>query len=151
MPNESKLSKKMIDLIEGWNFANVAMTNPDGSPYVVTMWVDHEGDFLLLNTPVGSKKHRNLSRDPRVSIAINNSSNPHEALFIQGKIVEAIEGQEAEEHIHRLAKKYLKLEKYPLAPGERRIKYKVMPIKVTFPYLRRTRWQRTHLGALTPV
>jgi PPOX class probable F420-dependent enzyme len=131
MTAETKVARKMIELIEGWNFANVAMINPDGSPYVATMWVDHEADLVTLNTIVGRKKQKLLSRDPRVSIAINNSSNPHEAVFIQGKVVASVEGSEAQQHADRLAKKYLKLDRYPLPPGEKRITFKVRPTKIT--------------------
>ncbi|MEM3670763.1 MAG: PPOX class F420-dependent oxidoreductase [Thermoprotei archaeon] len=126
----AKLPQKAIELIEGKNFANIATVESNGWPHVTTVWVDREGDTILVNTAVGRKKHRNLSRDPRVSLAINNVSNPYEAVFIQGKVVQAVEGNEAENHIHKLSKKYTGRDKYPLAPGEKRVLYKIEPVKV---------------------
>ena len=57
---------------------------------------------MVLNTIVGRKKRKVLSRKPRVSIAMDNSSNPHEALFIQGRVTGAVEGKDAEEHVNKL-------------------------------------------------
>lgn len=126
----SKLSSKAVELIEGKNFAHIATLDSNGWPHVTTVWVDHDGDHVLVNTAVGRKKHRNLSKDPRVALAIGNTSNPYEAVFIQGKVVQAVEGEDAEKHIHKLAKKYMGKDRYPLAPGEKRILYRIEPFKV---------------------
>jgi len=97
---------------------------------VTTVWVDHDGDYILVNTAAGRRKHKNLSKDPRVSLAIVNTSNPYEAVFIRGRVTEAVEGKEAEAHIHKLSKKYTGRDQYPLAPGERRVMYRIEPLKV---------------------
>ena len=50
---------------------------------------------------------------------------------LRGKVVDQITGQEAEEHIDQLAKKYIGKDKYPgRAPGERRVILKIKPEKV---------------------
>jgi PPOX class probable F420-dependent enzyme len=124
------LSPKAIELIEGKSFAHIATVNADGWPHVTTVWVDHDGDYILVNTAAGRKKHKNLSRDPRVSLAIVNGSNPYEAVFIRGRVTEAVEGKEAEAHIHKLSKKYTGRDQYPLAPGEKRVMYRIEPLKI---------------------
>jgi PPOX class probable F420-dependent enzyme len=126
----SALSEEDIRLLEGKNFAQVATLGPDGWPSVTTVWVDHADGMILINTAMGRKKHRNLSKDPRVSIAVNDATNPYKATFIRGKVIETIEGKDAEDHIHKMSKKYTGREKFPLAPGERRILYKIQPLRV---------------------
>ena len=103
----------------------------DGSPQVTPTWVDIDNDTILVNTAVGRLKHKNISRDGRVALAVADHDNPYNMVTIRGKVVEQITGQEAEEHIDKLAKKYLGKDKYPFrAPGERRVLLKIKPEKV---------------------
>jgi PPOX class probable F420-dependent enzyme len=48
------------------NFGHLATLEPDGSPQVTPVWIDVDGDFILINTAKGRKKVRNVKRDPRV-------------------------------------------------------------------------------------
>jgi hypothetical protein len=90
----------------------------DGSPHVNPCWVDIENSMFLVNTVIGRTKHKNISRDGRVALAIADQSNPYDMVTIRGKVVEQITGPVAEEHIDKLAKKYLGKDKYPgTAPG----------------------------------
>ena len=116
-------------LFEGKNFVYIASLMKDGSPQVTPTWVDI--DNILVNTAVGRLKHKNISRDGRVALAVADHDNPYNMVTIRGKVVEQITGQEAEEHIDKLAEKYLGKDKYPLrAPGERRVLLKIKPEKV---------------------
>jgi len=125
-----KLTETTIKLIDGKNFAYLATLLPDGSPHVTPMWVDHEGDMLLMNTAVGRVKQRNITRDPRVSITIVDSNNPYDRIVIHGRVVNQTE-QGAEAHIDKLAKKYTGANKYQkTSPNERRIIIKIEPLKI---------------------
>lgn len=118
-------------LFEGKNFVYVASLMKDGSPHVTPMWVDIDNGTLLANTAVGRLKQKNISRDGRVALAIADHDNPYNMVTIRGKVVDQITGQEAEEHIDKLAKKYIGKDKYPgRAPGERRVILKIKPEKV---------------------
>jgi hypothetical protein len=87
---------------------------------------------ILINTAVGRVKEKNISRDGRVALAIADQSNPYDMVTIRGKVVEQITGFVAEEHVDKLAKKYMGKDKYPgRAPGERRILLKIKPEKVS--------------------
>jgi hypothetical protein len=47
---------------------------------------------------------------------------------VRGKVIEQINGKDAEEHIDKLAKKYLAKDKYPRRrPGEERILLRIKP------------------------
>lgn len=118
-------------LFEGKNFVYIASLMKDGSPQVTPTWVDIDNDTILVNTAVGRLKHKNISRDGRVALAIAEHDNPYNMVTIRGKVVDQIIGQEAEEHIDKLAKKYLGKDKYPFrAPRERRVLLKIKPEKV---------------------
>jgi PPOX class probable F420-dependent enzyme len=104
----------------------------DGSPHVTPTWVDIENSTILINTAVGRVKQKNISRNGRVALAIADQSNPYDMVTIRGKVVEQITGSVAEEHVDKLAKKYMGKDKYPgRAPGERRILLKIKPEKVS--------------------
>ena len=100
------LPEKARKLIDGKNFADFATLMRDGSPQVTTTWVDHDGDMVLINTTEGRVKTRNIRRDPRVAISVYNLSDPYDALFIRGKVVGIVK-EGAEEHIDKLAQKYI--------------------------------------------
>jgi PPOX class probable F420-dependent enzyme len=122
-----KLSNEQIDILRGTHLAYVATVNKDGSPQVTPVWVDTDGEAVIMNTAVGRIKERNLRRDPRVMVAINDPANPNATqVLIRGR-AELIENG-AKEVIDRLAKKYTGADEYPwLQPGERRVTIRVVP------------------------
>jgi PPOX class probable F420-dependent enzyme len=72
-------------------------------------------------------KDRNMRRDPRVTLAIQDPDNPYRYLEVRGQVVEITE-EGADAHIDSLAKKYLGVDTYPYRqPGEIRIIYRVQP------------------------
>jgi len=97
---------EMIEIIDGRNFAYLATTLADGSPHVSPVWIDRDGDLLLVNTVPGRMKQRNVSRDPRVAISLMQMKNPYRHLLIKGRVIEQTQ-QGALNHIDRLARKYL--------------------------------------------
>jgi PPOX class probable F420-dependent enzyme len=117
-------------LFEGKNFGHLATIMPDGSPQVSVVWVDVEGDNILVNTADGRIKPRNVRRDPRVAISIYDQDAPYKSAAIQGEVVE-VRTEGAVENIHKLAKKYMGLDEYPnLKPGEQRLLFVIRPDKV---------------------
>jgi PPOX class probable F420-dependent enzyme len=125
----SKLTPNAIRLIEGNNLGFLATLLPDGSPHVTPVWVDHEGDIVLVNTSVGRVKQRNIERDPRVMIAIADSKNPYDRVIIRGRVRQTYE--EAEAHIDKLANKYTGAKKYQRSsPTEKRVILKIEPQKI---------------------
>jgi PPOX class probable F420-dependent enzyme len=63
------LSEEIRSLIRGANFAYLATLMADGSPQVAAVWVDLEGDRILVSTGETSLKARNTRRDPRVGLS----------------------------------------------------------------------------------
>ena len=115
------LSEGVKKLFREPNYGHMATLMPDGSPQVSPVWVDMDGDRILVNTAEGRVKPRNVRRDARVAISIYNQENPYSSAFIRGRVVE-ITHEGAEEHIDKLAKKYLGQDTYPYRqPGDKRV------------------------------
>jgi PPOX class probable F420-dependent enzyme len=129
-----KLDEKSVKLLREKNFAFLATVDAKGSPQVTPVWIDIDGDYVLLNTAMGRVKQKNTMRDPRVAVAVLDMSNPYLYTEIRGRVVEQIPGQTAEDHIDKLAKKYLDKDKYPFhQAGEKRVILKILPEHVTPP------------------
>jgi PPOX class probable F420-dependent enzyme len=94
-------------LVERPNYAHIATLMPDGAPHSVPVWIDLEGDNLAFLTGPGSRKARNLERDPRVAISIIDADQPNASALIRGQVVERIEGDRAWEIIDRISQKYI--------------------------------------------
>ena len=121
---------KFQDLFQKKAFASLATLMPNGAPQVTPVWCDYDGANVLINTARGRQKDRNMSRDGRVALAIIDPDNPYRYLEVRGKIQEITETG-ADEHINRMAKKYLGKDIYPgRKPGEVRVLYKIEPTKV---------------------
>jgi PPOX class probable F420-dependent enzyme len=139
--NTSILTEPIVKFFRGKNFGFLGTINKDGSPQVTPTWIDiiekeenedgHE-EIILINTAVDRLKQKNVSRDPRVSISIVDEDNPYSMVTIKGRVVEqTTEG--ADEHIDKLAKRYLDADRYPAhSPSVKRIILKVKPEKIFY-------------------
>jgi PPOX class probable F420-dependent enzyme len=115
------------ELLKAKNFCNVATLRDDGSVHGVPVWVDVQDGRPVVNSAEGRAWVRNLERDPRVTLTVQNMDNPYEYLEIRGSVVERTHDG-ADEHIDALAKKYLDKDSYPFRqPGEQRVIIRVEP------------------------
>jgi PPOX class probable F420-dependent enzyme len=118
---------KYRDLFSKRAFASLGTLMPDGSPQVTPVWVDLEGDLVVVNTARGRQKDKNMRRDPRVALALIDPENPYRYIEIRGRVAEITE-EGADGHIDKMAKKYLGADKYPYRqPGEQRVMFKIRP------------------------
>lgn len=123
--------EKYSDLFHKKAFANLSTLMNDGSPQVTPVWFDYDGSHIRVNSALGRVKDKNIRRDPRVSMSIQDPDNPYRYLEIRGKVVD-ITQQGADDHIDSLAQKYLGQAKYPYRqPGEVRVLYKIEPQKLS--------------------
>ncbi|KFU82163.1 PPOX class probable F420-dependent enzyme [Amycolatopsis lurida] len=126
----AELSEQIRDWIAAPRFWHLATVNQDGSPQVSPMWIDVEGDHIVFNTAVGRVKEENLRREPRVSFSCLDNENPYDRVVIHGRVVEFVEGDEADRCMDRLAKKYVGTDRFEWRiPGERRVKVLVEPTR----------------------
>ena len=124
------IPEQFRDLFTKKAFAHLATVGPDGAPQVTPVWVDFDGTHVRFNTAKGRVKVRNLARDPRVALSIQDPDDPYRYVQVRGRVVETTE-KGADAHIDALAKKYLGQDRYPFRrPGEVRVMYKVLPESV---------------------
>ncbi|HXU40622.1 MAG TPA: PPOX class F420-dependent oxidoreductase [Blastocatellia bacterium] len=115
------------DLFEKKAFANLATVNADGTPQVTPVWVDYDGDYVLVNSARGRRKDKNMERNRAVALSIQDPDNPYRYLEVRGSVAEITE-QNADTHIDKMAKKYIGQDKYPWSkPDEVRVIYKIKP------------------------
>jgi PPOX class probable F420-dependent enzyme len=125
-----KIEGRARELIDGKNFVAVGTLDKDGRPAVNVVWGDTDGENVLLNTAEGRSWPENLRRDPRVTLTVVNNKNPYEYVNIRGRVVEDTH-EGADEHIDKLAQKYLGEDTYPYRQeGEERVIFKVEPESV---------------------
>ena len=136
--SKRKLNEEIIKFFRGKNFGFLGTINKDGSPQVTPTWIDimekEDGDdhVVIVNTAKDRIKQKNVSRDPRVSLSMVDEDNPYSMVTIKGRVVEQTTVG-AEEHIDKLAKKYLNAERYPShSPNVQRIILKIKPEKIFY-------------------
>ena len=121
---------KYMDLLQKKAFAHLATVGADGSPQVTPVWVDFDGTLIRFNTAKGRVKDKNLRRNPRLALSIQDPENPYRYIQVRGRVTEITE-QGADAHIDALAKKYINQDKYPWRrPDEVRVTYKILPEKI---------------------
>ena len=126
-----KIPEPFKDLFTKVAYANLATVMPDGSPQVTPVWFDYDGECLRINSAKSRIKDKNMRRDKRVAVSIQDPDNAYRYLAVRGNVEEITE-EGADAHIDSLAKKYLDKEKYPFrGPGEVRVIYKIRPEKVS--------------------
>jgi len=99
-------------------FAHLSTLMPDGSPQSSPVWIDVDGDQLVVNSAQGRIKDKNIRRDPRVALSVTDPNNPYKVLMIRGS-VKKITTDGAAAHIDAMAKKYLGKDKYRAGSQER--------------------------------
>ena len=125
------IPEKFQDLFTKVAFAHLATSMADGSPQVTPVWVDYDGTHVRVNSAKGRVKDKNMRRNKRVALSIQDPDNPYRYLEVRGEVVEITE-EGADAHIDALAKKYLGKERYPFrSPGEVRVIYKIRPDKIS--------------------
>ena len=130
MERTATLTDKAAKLLLGRNWGNFVDLRPDGTPHVTPVWVDYDGEHVLVNSAYGRCKVRNIQRDPRVAIDVLPSADQQSGYVSVTGTAELIDDG-ADEHIDKLAKKYLGLDEYPFrAPGERRVIIRITPERV---------------------
>jgi PPOX class probable F420-dependent enzyme len=115
------------DLFDKKSFAHIATVGADGAPQVTPVWIDYDGTHIRFNTARGRVKTRNLERNPRVALSVQDPDNPYRYLQVRGRVTEMTE-KGADAHIDALAKKYTGQDRYAhRKAGEVRVTVKITP------------------------
>lgn len=124
----SKLGPDDVKLLKEKHLAQFVTLMEDGSPHIAPVWVDTDGEHVLINTEEGRVKVANMQRDPRVAVSVYDEANPStRVLNIRGRVVE-ITAEGARDHIDQLSEKYTGRKPYGAHnPDKDRLIVKVEP------------------------
>lgn len=100
------LNEDVVRLAQGKNLATIVTVMPDGQPQAQLRWIDTDGEYLLVNTEPQRQAHRNVERNPRVTILLKAEGSDYDWAEVRGKVVQSVDGDEARKHIDSLAQKY---------------------------------------------
>jgi PPOX class probable F420-dependent enzyme len=115
-------------VLGGTSIAHLATVLPDGSPHTTPVYVGAHADRIVIFTGPGTRKARNLRRDPRMALSIAPADNPFEPVVIRGRVAEWLEGDAAWEIIDQLATKYTG---QPYPRGQERVVAVIEPERQT--------------------
>ena len=99
----TELNPAQRKFLEERRFAVVGTTNPDGSPHLAVMWYLLDGDDIVVNSARGRFKDRNLARDPRMSVVVEDE---YRWIRIDGRARIEHDQTITHEDIRRLASRY---------------------------------------------
>ena len=88
MPYRPMVEAKVRDFLAGSppRTAKLATVRADGRPHVAPVWYVMEGDTILFNTGETTVKGRNLRRDPRASICVDDDRPPFSFVVVEGTV-----------------------------------------------------------------
>jgi len=101
----AELSPAEKQLFLDKNFVVLATTRRDGNPRAVVLWVDVDGQDLIVNGAQRRSWIANLRRDPRVALTIFDLQEPYRRVAVQGTVTQ-ITDDGADEHYLSLVQKY---------------------------------------------
>ena len=119
--------EELHHLFQFRNLVFLATLSKNGSPHVTPVWAEMVDDLILINTFESSAKNKHITNDKRIALSVVEQNNPYNMVSIKGRVIEqTTEG--ADEHLKRLAKRYLGLGKYYYRkPDHKRIILKIKP------------------------
>ena len=85
-----QLSEEIKALVRGANFGHLATLMRDGTPHVDPVWIDLEGDTILVCSGAGSLKAKNTKRDPRVGLSVVAMDNPYQEAQLRGRLLSSV-------------------------------------------------------------
>ncbi|MGX1811474.1 PPOX class F420-dependent oxidoreductase [Nocardia sp. NPDC055321] len=91
----------------GTRTGKLATVSADGGPHVAPVWFDLDGDDLVFHTRKGSVKARNLARDPRAVISVDNDRPPFSFVLLRGRATTSDDPGDVRYWARRLAVRYV--------------------------------------------
>ena len=117
------------DLLDRPVTVSLATILPNGQPQVTPVWVDYDGEHILVNTDATRQKFKDMQARPQVTVLAVDPDNPFRYLEVRGTAVR-FEEEGGSEHIDKLAKKYTGADRYGNhLPDERRVICYIEPKK----------------------
>jgi PPOX class probable F420-dependent enzyme len=86
MPRDMTPEEIRVFLSHGTRTAKLATTGPGGRPHVMPVWFVLDGEDVVFTTGAGSVKGRNLRRDPRAAVVVDEDAAPYAFVHVRGRV-----------------------------------------------------------------
>ena len=86
MPRTMTSDEVRAFLTHGTRTAKVATSGASGQPHVMPVWFMLDGEDLVFTTWGDSVKGRNLRRDPRLAVVVDDEAAPFAFVHIRGRV-----------------------------------------------------------------
>ena len=80
-----RLTERHERFVQKPRIARLGTINPDGTPHIAPVWYRYEAGEIRILTDRGSQKHRNIERDPRVTVCIDGDTPPYHTVLVRGR------------------------------------------------------------------
>ena len=126
-----------LDLLQTPVHGVLTTIMPDGAPQCSIVWVDYDGECVLINTTLERQKGRNMRANPKVTILVIDANDSSRWVEVRGQVKE-ITTEGAETHADRLTQRYCPSKQhfygdiYPVEQKEKetRVIVKILPVKI---------------------
>ena len=132
---EFEYPERAKELLTTRNVGVLTTLNADGTPHTTPVWIDLDGEDIVMSTTTRRKKARNLERDPRASVLVIDPDNPVGYFSFNGNVVLEIDPDNS--MLERLSVKFLG-EAYPEEPHNVRVTIRLRPERMIAQFDRAT-------------
>jgi PPOX class probable F420-dependent enzyme len=127
-----------IDLFQKPVHGVLTTLMPDGMPQCSIVWVDYDGDYVLINTTLERQKGRNMQLNPKVTILVIDPNDSSRWIEVRGQVIE-LTRDGAEAHADKLTQRYCPGKQYfyrDIYPPEQkdketRVIARIQPLRVS--------------------
>ncbi|SDN15243.1 PPOX class F420-dependent oxidoreductase [Streptomyces wuyuanensis] len=92
---------------QGTRTAKLSTVRADGSPHIAPVWFLLDGDDVVFNTGKETVKGRNLARDGRVALCVEDDRPPFSFVVVQGRAELSEEPEQLRQWATRIAARYM--------------------------------------------
>jgi PPOX class probable F420-dependent enzyme len=92
---------------EGTHTAKLSTVRADGSPHIAPVWFLLDGDDIVFNTGEDTVKGRNMARDERVTLCVDDDRPPFSFVTLQGRAELSDRLEEVRDWATRIAARYM--------------------------------------------
>jgi PPOX class probable F420-dependent enzyme len=91
--HNDRMSQKMTDeawrvfVSHGTRTGKLSTVSADGAPHVAPVWFVLDGDDVVFNTGKSSLKGRNLARDGRAALCVDDETSPYAFVTLRGRCI----------------------------------------------------------------
>ncbi len=124
------LSPDQRKIFQDKNFVSIATVGKDGTPRNTIIWVDMDGDDIVVNGAASRGWLKNIRRNPNVALTIYDHENPYHRVTVIGTATE-VTTTGGDESIDKLSMKYGGQPYSDKDPKDPRTLVRIRPAKVT--------------------